>query len=133
MLEEEKNILEEERLGGLQMITNRLKELRKKRNIKVQKLIEKLDIAQSYYYDIENGSKRLNEDLLHKLANYYKVTTDYILGRTEAENNIIVEGDSIPEELKPYIEVLSINKDHILTPDELKQLIEIAMMLKVKN
>lgn len=82
-------LLVDARIGGTQMIINRLEELRKKRNVKVADIIEAIDISQPYYYDIEKGKKRLNEDLLNKFADFYKVSTDYILGRKIDSNEEI--------------------------------------------
>lgn len=75
-------------LEETQMIKNRLKELRKKRGIKVESLVEIIGISSVYYYDLEKGTRRLNEDIINLLADYYKVSTDYILGRDIAENQI---------------------------------------------
>jgi transcriptional regulator with XRE-family HTH domain len=118
---------------GENKMDNRLKEMRKKRAIKVETLTDYLRISAVYYYDLEKGQRRLNEDVLHKLADFYQVTLDYLLCRTEAENNIIVEGDKIPSELKGYIDAMSIDKDNLLSPDDLRELIEVAIKLKRKN
>jgi transcriptional regulator with XRE-family HTH domain len=61
------------------MNTNRLKELRDKKNIKGPEIAKVLNITPQYYYELEKGEKRLNETLLRKFAEFYNVTTDYIL------------------------------------------------------
>ena len=60
----------------------RIKNLRED-NDKMQKEIASvLNITQQQYSLYERGIRDIPVDLLIKLADYYKVTTDYILNRT---------------------------------------------------
>lgn len=60
----------------------RIKNLRED-NDKMQKEIASiLNITQQQYSLYEKGIRDIPIDLLIKLADYYKVTTDYILNRT---------------------------------------------------
>lgn len=58
----------------------RLKELREDRDIKQKDIAEYLHIKQNTYSQYENGQRQLPIDILIKLSQYYKVSTDYILG-----------------------------------------------------
>ena len=58
----------------------RLKELREDRDIKQKDIAEYLHIKQNTYSQYENEQRQLPIDVLIKLAEYYKVSTDYILG-----------------------------------------------------
>ena len=58
----------------------RLKELREDADIKQKDIAEYLHIKQNTYSQYENGQRQLPIDVLIKLAEYYKVSTDYILG-----------------------------------------------------
>lgn len=58
----------------------RLKELREDRDIKQKELADFLHIKQNTYSQYENGQRQLPVEILIKLAEYYNVTTDYILG-----------------------------------------------------
>lgn len=63
---------------------NRLKYLREE-NGKTQSEVAKfLNISTQAYSFIENGDRRLSANNLEKLAEYFGVSTDYILGRTIA-------------------------------------------------
>ena len=117
--------------GDLQM--NNLKNLRKSRNIKVSEIIERLDISQPYYYDLESGKKRLNDELLIKFSDLYGVTTDYILGRTEHENHVILEGESLPPELKGIVDRIGIAKDIGLTTKDIEEIIDLHMKMKKRR
>lgn len=59
---------------------NRILELRNEKGISGAKLAEMLGISPQYLYNLEKGTKRLNEDILVKLAEVFNTSTDYILG-----------------------------------------------------
>lgn len=58
---------------------NRMKDLREDHDLTQKELAEHLGITQRKYSYVETGTQPLTDELLVKLANYYKVTTDYIL------------------------------------------------------
>lgn len=58
----------------------RLKDLREDADLKQRDIAEYLHIKQNTYSQYENGQRQLPIDALIKLAQYYKVSTDYILG-----------------------------------------------------
>lgn len=58
----------------------RLKDLREDLDLKQQEIAEYLHIKQNTYSQYENGQRQIPIDVLIKLAKYYKVSTDYILG-----------------------------------------------------
>ncbi|MBR5237020.1 MAG: helix-turn-helix transcriptional regulator [Clostridia bacterium] len=61
----------------------RLKDLREDSDIKQKDIAEYLHIKQNTYSQYENGQRQLPIDILIKLAQFYKVSTDYILGLTK--------------------------------------------------
>jgi len=62
---------------------NRLKELRLENNLMQKDIAKILGISQRNYSYIETGTTSLKYDVLIKLSNYYKVSIDYILCRTD--------------------------------------------------
>lgn len=58
----------------------RLRDLREDSDLKQKDLAEYLHIKQNTYSQYENGQRQLPIDVLIKLAKYYNVSTDYILG-----------------------------------------------------
>ena len=58
----------------------KLKDLREDRDIKQKDIAEFLHIKQNTYSQYENGQRQLPIDILIRLAEYYDVSTDYILG-----------------------------------------------------
>ncbi len=58
----------------------RLRDLREDNDLTQTKIAEYLHIKQNTYSQYENGQRQLPIEILVKLAEYYKVSTDYILG-----------------------------------------------------
>lgn len=63
--------------------TQRLKELRIDNDLKQTDIAEFLCITKQQYSLYETGKRKLPIDLLKKLCEYYKVSSDYILGLPE--------------------------------------------------
>lgn len=61
----------------------RLKELRKERKISQQKLADHLDVARSTVAMWEVGPNQPDSEMLLRIADYFDVTIDYLLGRSD--------------------------------------------------
>lgn len=66
----------------------RLRDLREDRDMNQTQIAEMLGIKQTVYSRYERGFQTLPTEHLIKLADFYNVSTDYILGRT---NNKYIE------------------------------------------
>ena len=64
----------------------RLKELRKKRGISQVKLALDLHTTQNSISRYETGERQADYDMLIAIADYFGVSIDYLLGRTENPN-----------------------------------------------
>ena len=64
------------------MYVNRLRDLREDRDLKQKDLAEVLQVHQTTYSDYELGRLNIPVDVLHSLADYYHVSVDYLLSRT---------------------------------------------------
>ena len=64
------------------MLFQRLRDLREDRDLRQEDVAEILGISQTVYSRYERGFQVIPVIYLLKLADYYKVSTDYILGRT---------------------------------------------------
>lgn len=64
------------------MYFKRLKDLREDKNMIQSQVAELLDIKQTVYSRYERGFQSIPVKHLIKLADFYGVSTDYILGRT---------------------------------------------------
>ena len=61
----------------------RLRELRKERHVTQKDMGEILGIQLRYYQCYESGDRRPDYEKLVALADYFDVTTDYLLGRSD--------------------------------------------------
>lgn len=64
----------------------RLKDLREDNDLLQRDIAEYLNIRQNTYSQYENGQRLLPIDVLIKLSEFYKVSTDYILGLTSKKS-----------------------------------------------
>ena len=70
---------------------NRIKLLREEKNIKQDELAKILSISPSAVGMYERDEREPNDEITLKLAEYFGVSTDYLLGKSDIRN---------PEELK---------------------------------
>ena len=66
------------------MYFQRLRDLREDRDLRQKDVAEFLGISQTVYSRYERGFQTIPVEHLLKLADFYKTTTDYILGRTNS-------------------------------------------------
>ncbi len=67
----------------LEILGHRLRELRKERHLFQRDLAEFLQVTLTHYQRMERGIVNLPTLTLCALADYYGVTTDYLLGRSD--------------------------------------------------
>ena len=79
---------------------DKIKELCQKQGISLNQLEEKLNFSTNYLYSMKKGNPKA--DNLQKIADYFNVSTDYLLGRTDnpriASDASIIDTDSIEEQ-----------------------------------
>lgn len=64
-------------------LRERMKELRRERNLRQEDIAVELDIAITTYCRYELGMRDPTLAVLCRMADYYDVTTDYLLGRSD--------------------------------------------------
>ena len=67
------------------MLKDRLRELRENKKLTKKETAEKIGISERAYLTYEYGEREPKLDTLQKLADFYGVTTDYLLGRPDAK------------------------------------------------
>ncbi|MBQ3137708.1 MAG: helix-turn-helix transcriptional regulator [Clostridia bacterium] len=65
------------------MIFRNIRALREDRDIKQREIAEYLGVSQNTYSQYENGVIAFTDQVLIKLADYYEVSVDYLLDRTD--------------------------------------------------
>ncbi len=67
--------------------SNRLKQLRKEKNLKQSDMAELLELTTRHYQQIEYGKVNIPTLTLIFLADYFDVSLDYLVGRTNNPNS----------------------------------------------
>lgn len=80
------------RKGTMTMFSTleKIKELAQKRGISLQKVAEDLGYSINYLYTLKEKTPK--SDRLQEIADYFNVSTDYLLGRTD---NPAIAGDDV--------------------------------------
>ena len=74
-------------------VGERIRELRKKRNLTQEELAEQLNITSVSMCRIEKGSKGASIDLLVEISTYFKTSMDYLFfGKEFSELEILLAG-----------------------------------------
>ncbi|NLA10794.1 MAG: helix-turn-helix transcriptional regulator [Firmicutes bacterium] len=111
---------------------NKLKEIRIAKKMSGVDVANAINITPQYYYELEKGKKRLNEDLLRKLAVLFECTVDCILGLTHPpQPNIPPQAERAGETPAIFMNT----RDGYLTVEEIENIIirAVAKALKEKN
>lgn len=72
-------------------IGERIKQLRNKIGLTQKQLAEKLSLSLDMIKSLEQNRTNLSVDNLNKISDFFNCTTDYLLGRTDSPNLLIVE------------------------------------------
>ena len=67
------------------MIFNNIRALREDRDIKQREIAEYLGVSQNTYSQYENGIIAYTDQVLIKLADFYGVSVDYLMDRTNTK------------------------------------------------
>lgn len=92
----------------------KIKYLCQKRGISINYLEETLGYSRNTIYSMKN--KKPNAERLQQIADYFNVSTDYLLGRTD--NPSIVERKSKPDDIDEIIENAMMFDGKPLTEDD---------------
>lgn len=65
------------------MLGERIKELRTENGLSQEKLAKCLNVTRVAVSKWETGDRQPNIDMLKKIADYFEVSTDFLLGRTD--------------------------------------------------
>ena len=91
------------------MNTERLKAIRNKKKVTQKEAADALGISPNTYKNYEQGMREPNNEMLCKLADYFQVTTDYLLGRapqTDPIQLLMSQTVLTPQELEEQFNAL---------------------------
>lgn len=70
------------------MKNNRVKELRDEMHISQETLGKRVNISQQVISKIEGDDRRMTRDNMLALADFFNVSTDYLIGRSKVRRNV---------------------------------------------
>lgn len=103
----------------------RLRDLRIESDSTQGQIAELLGITQQAYAHYENERRLPNVQNLCALADYYGVSVDYILGRTDEKNPAPSDGDGQVDKINSIVDSLS--------PESVQRVLEYAELLLLKQ
>lgn len=74
-----------------------IKLLRKERGLRQKEAAEQMGVAQALLSHYENGKRECGLDFLVRAADFYGVSVDYLLGRTNSRTGTVVSEEELPE------------------------------------
>lgn len=99
---------------GLRSINMRLRELRKSKNMTLKDIANILNVSESAISQYENNKREMDNASLAIIADYFHVTIDYLLGRTDSPNLAIPkEMEGIGVAFSSGISMDGLNADQI--------------------
>lgn len=122
---------------------NRLKQLRKERDLSVRGLALRVDISHTQLTHIENGKRNLTTENAQALARYFGVSVDYLLGVSpeemyekmvrslkdfyKATPDYLALSEEVTEPLRSKLELLFLI-DELQDPESLRVLLDLARL-----
>lgn len=86
---------------------SRLRRLRERKGMTQKDIANHFQLGESTVSMYEQGKREPDFDLLERIADYFEVSTDYLLGRTDQRNNVIQQHED------PIVQVLMRGKDQM--------------------
>lgn len=81
---------------------NRIKELRKATGKSMRKVAAELDIPYTTYVNYEKCEREPNSEMLIILADYFGVSIDYLIGRSDDPTPILIDSEiRLPSNIRP--------------------------------
>lgn len=108
------------------MLGNRIKILREELGLKQEELANKMSVSPSSIGMYETNKREPNNELILKLAQFFGVSTDYLLGKSDIRN---------PEEIRniPHANAGGLDTNGLDEEDLLELQRQIDYIKKMKN
>ena len=80
---------------NLLIIRTNISHLCKYQGIKLKQVSESIGVNESYFREVWSGKRKLNTDMLNRIADILKTTPDYLMGLTDNPNSVMRSYDDI--------------------------------------
>jgi len=124
-------------IGGMNLFGDRLRQLRENKQMYQKDLAKILGVSAGAIGMYETNKRAPDFETLNKIADYFDVTVDYLLGRTNDKEIKVYDKDQIPEKFKnlglEYIEIAKELELSDISVEEMKKFIELMKIAKKKE
>lgn len=110
---------------------DRLRELRTEKDLEQKELANILQVHKGTISNWENNKRNPDNEMLTKISNFFDVSIDYLLGKTNNRNEINIDpiyGEKLKEILECFIE--NGYDPNSITKEEFKSLLDTYMKFK---
>ncbi|MEL7658917.1 MAG: helix-turn-helix domain-containing protein [Bacillota bacterium] len=109
-------------------ISERLRELRASKSITQRELASQLNISSSSIAMYETGQRMPDADVLELFADYFNVTVDYLLGRTD--NSLNLDEEPTRQDLEEFLRTSNVQFDGTpLDDNDKEELIDVLKFI----
>ncbi|QTL96777.1 helix-turn-helix domain-containing protein [Iocasia frigidifontis] len=119
------------------MLKDKIKKLRNEENISQRKLAKFLNLSPSTIAMYEIGERKPDIDTLQKIADYFNISVDYLLGRTNERapaDKLILKDKNTNVEIKELLNRFNVHLDgEFLTEEDKESVITLLQMLRNRN
>lgn len=106
-------------------VGERIADLRKHRGLSQYQLAKLLNIATSTLGMYETGKRKPNVEMLEQIAEFFNVSTDYLLGRDPKEDNLKTADKNV--------QLIAAHIDDGTTPEEMNDILTYIDFIKSKR
>ena len=106
---------------------NNLRSLRKEKRLTLIELSQKVNINKTSIARYETGEVEMKADVLQMFANFFNVSTDYLLGKTDDRNATAAAPELEGVKLALY------NQTEELTEEQLQDVLKFVEFIKNKD
>jgi transcriptional regulator with XRE-family HTH domain len=112
----------------------RVEKLIKKKHINAKILADSIGVSSGNITDWKTGKSKPSSDAIVRMADYFDVSADWLLGRVPDPNLAIMEPEMLPDELKGLdIEAVYVLKEALntgLTAEDIKDVLRLVRKIK---
>lgn len=118
------------------MIGSRIKQLRLENNLTQKQFASLFALYDSTISQYENGKRVPEYEIIIKIADNFNVSVDWLLGRVDSRDLVIVDVASLPKQLKDigveYLMLAKEMKDKDIPPEDVRKIMDAINLLKKK-
>lgn len=109
---------------------NRLRELRNEKRLTLRELAEKINMSFSNIATLERGDSQLREDTAKLFADFFNVSTDYLLGLSDERNTEISKS---PKDQLKGVQLAFYNQAEEITDEQAQEVLSFIEFIKNRD